>query len=134
MIKYSLLRRLLTLFCLGLLVVGSFGIGLGIVHPRSVTAQSITGVNSELMSLRARVDRLESEINRFSQSFSRSNQSNRPTISPPRNSPAIVNDRAIGRSDPMFERLANLVIELKEDVRDLQKRITNVEKIQNSKF
>lgn len=127
MINYFSLRRLLTLFCLGLVVVAFVGIGMGTLHPHSTSAQSITGVNSELMSLRTRVDRLESEISRLNLSISRSNQPNRPTTYPPRNSPPIVNDRAIGRSDPMFERLANLVIELKEDVRDLEKRLIQVE-------
>ena len=99
-----------------------------------VKAQSITGIRSEITSLRARVNRLESEV----RNLSRSNTSNRtaPNISQRDlpsstiNNPPIINNRAVGRSDPLFERLATLVIELKEDVRDLDQRLTAIEKMQ----
>ncbi|MDJ0575838.1 MAG: hypothetical protein QNJ65_11815 [Xenococcaceae cyanobacterium MO_234.B1] len=99
-----------------------------------VKAQSITGIRSEITSLRARVNRLESEV----RNLSRSNTSNRtaPNISQRElpsstiNNPPIINNRAVGRSDPLFERLATLVIELKEDVRDLDQRLTAIEKMQ----
>ncbi len=99
-----------------------------------VKAQSITGIRSEITSLRARVNRLESEV----RNLSRSNTSNRtaPNISQRElpsstiNNPPIINNRAVGRSDPLFERLATLVIELKEDVRNLDQRLTAIEKMQ----
>ncbi len=99
-----------------------------------VKAQSITGIRSEITSLRARVNRLESEV----RNLSRSNTSNRtaPNISQRDlpsstiNNPPIINNRAVGRSDPLFERLATLVIELKEDVRNLDQRLTAIEKMQ----
>ncbi len=99
-----------------------------------VKAQSITGIRSEITTLRARVNRLESEV----RNLSRSNTSNRtaPNISQRElpsstiNNPPIINNRAVGRSDPLFERLATLVIELKEDVRDLDQRLTAIEKMQ----
>ena len=81
-----------------------------------VTAQSDTAVRSELTSLRNRVSRLEGEIRRLS-------GGSRPLPAPP----IREEGEAIGASDPMFARLATLVIELKEDIRELQKRVTVLE-------
>ncbi len=92
----------------------------------SVVSQSTTSINAEISSLRSRVNRLESEIRRISRSSS--NLSSPRETSPPRNtSPAIIDGNLIGRSDPLFERFANLLIELKEDVRDLNTRLIEVE-------
>ncbi|ELS04280.1 hypothetical protein Xen7305DRAFT_00040090 [Xenococcus sp. PCC 7305] len=92
----------------------------------NVVGQSTTGLNAEISSLRSRVNRLESEIRRLGRS------SNLPTSprepNPPRTgSPAEINGNLVGSSDPLFERFATLLIELKEDVRDLNRRLTEVE-------
>ena len=98
-----------------------------------VQAQSITGLNADISSLRSRINRLESEV----RSLSRSTSSNRNVRnireypSSTINNPPAINNTVVGRSDPLFQRLANLVIELKEDVRDLDQRLTAIEKIQN---
>ena len=99
------------------------GIFILLLWANQVTAQSDSAVRSELSSLRNRVSRLEVEIRRASSSSSNP---------PPRSAstPRVVNGEAIGESDPMFERLATLVIELKEDVRELQKRV-NVQENKN---
>jgi hypothetical protein len=81
-----------------------------------VIAQSDTAVRSELTSLRNRVSRLEGEIRRLS-------GGSRPQTAPP----VREGGEAIGASDPMFARLATLVIELKEDIRELQKRVSVLE-------
>jgi len=96
------------------------GIIILLLWANQVTAQSDSAVRSELSSLRNRVSRLEVEIRRASSSSS--NPLPRPT-----STPRVVNGEAIGESDPMFERLATLVIELKEDVRELQKRVNVLE-------
>ena len=41
--------------------------------------------------------------------------------------PPVVNGQAIGRSDPLYERLATLLIELKEDVKNLDRRLVDLE-------
>ena len=99
-----------------------------------VKAQSITGIKAEISGLRARINRLESQV----RNLSRSNTPNRtaPNIrqrelpSSTINNPPVIDNRVVGRSDPLFERLATLVIELKEDVRDLDQRLTAIEKMQ----
>ena len=90
-----------------------------------VVSQSTTGLNAEISSLRSRVNRLESEIRRLSRS---SNLPSPRATAPPRNNPpSTIDGNLIGSSDPLFERFATLLIELKEDVRDLNKRLIEVE-------
>ena len=96
------------------------GIFILLLWANQVTAQSDSAVRSELSSLRNRVSRLEVEIRRASSSSSN-------PLPRPASAPRVVNGEAIGESDPMFERLATLVIELKEDVRELQKRVNVLE-------
>lgn len=112
--------------CLSILIV----VGITITQDRSVSAQSTTDFRAEITNLRTRVSQLEREVRRLSQSSKRITPSaderigSQPTFS----NPPLVNDRPIGRSDPMFERLANLVIELKQDVRRLDQRVVEVER------
>ena len=90
-----------------------------------VTSQSTTSINAEISSLRSRVNRLESEIRRLSRSGNLSTP--RETTPPRKTSPSTIDGNLIGSSDPLFERFATLLIELKEDVRDLNKRLIEVE-------
>ena len=91
-----------------------------------VTSQSTTSINAEISSLRSRVNRLESEIRRLSRSGG--NLSTPRETTPPRsNSPSTIDGNLVGRSDPLYERFATLLIELKEDVKDLNKRLIEVE-------
>jgi hypothetical protein len=96
---------------------------------RPLNAQSTSSLNADINGLRSRVNRLEAEIRRF-----QSNTDNRIPL-PPKNesaptlgNPPIVNGRAIGASDPLYERLATLLIELKEDVNNIDRRLTIIEK------
>jgi hypothetical protein len=99
---------------------------------RPIIAQSSLILDADINSLRSRVNRLESEIRRFQSNTDRriplpsNNQNDR--VTPNFGNPPIVNGRAIGRSDPFYERLATLLIELKEDVRNLDRRLTAIEK------
>ncbi len=96
-----------------------------------VKAQSITGLNAEISSLRTRINRLESDIRNLSRAISSNrnipNIPNRELPSSTIDNPPAIDNTVVGRSDPLFERLANLVIELKEDVRDLDQRLTVIE-------
>lgn len=91
---------------------------------QSVFAQSDTAVRSELTNLSNRVSRLESQIGRLGSSSPRSTT---PSPRQPSSPPRVVNGQVIGESDPMFERLATLVIEIREDVRKLDKRMKVLE-------
>ena len=102
----------------------------------SVSAQSNV-INSDIISLRARVNRLEQEINQLrynvrvddsppAKKLPIPNQS-APTSRPTVVNPPIVNGQAVGKSDPMYERLATLLVELKEDVRNINERLTDIE-------
>lgn len=90
-----------------------------------VASQSLTNINAELSSLRSRVNRLESEIRRIGRPSNLPNT--RPTNPPGNTPPANIDGNLVGRSDPLFERFATLLIELKEDVRDLNTRLTEIE-------
>jgi hypothetical protein len=113
------------IICLSLLIV----VGITIPRDRSVFAQSTTDFRAEITNLRTRISQLEREVRSLRQS---SNLTTPPTTSriespPTFTHPPMVNGQPIGRSDPMFERLANLVIELKQDVRKLEQRVVEVE-------
>lgn len=100
---------------------------------KPVFSQSITGINAEVSSLRTRISRLEAEV----RNLQRTNFNSAPGIpktipetennTNPTNNPPTINNRAVGRSDPLFERLATLVVELKEDVQNLDTRLKKLE-------
>lgn len=99
-----------------------------------VSSQSLNGVLSEVRTLRSRIGRLESEVRNLRSSTSRIS---RPNVSsrqkpvtipaPNRNRSSLDDDRVVDSSDPMFKRLATLVIELKEEVRAMEKRLVILE-------
>lgn len=128
-------RYFLLLICFSLLI-SIFYYNPSAVLGHSVTAQSNLNLNSDIISLRARINRLEQEVNRL-KSFRPatappSNQSTSPPSTPAphptASEPPIVSGRAIGKSDPLYERLATLLIELKEDVRDIDSRLQQIER------
>jgi hypothetical protein len=117
------------------LIIAIF-IAINLSSHQKILAQSSTEFSGEISSLRSRISRLESELRRLSQrNFSNSRAYPKPRqdslenadVLPPIYNPPSVNGQSIGRSDPMFERLATLLIELKEDVRNLDQRLTTVE-------
>lgn len=99
---------------------------------KPVSSQSITGLNSEISSLRSRINRLESEVRNIRASNTApglpSNLPEREAIDREIENPPLVNDRPVGKSDPLFERLATLIIELKEDVNNIENRLNALEK------
>jgi hypothetical protein len=118
------LNRSLAQFALTLFLALIVSVGVQIIHPRPIVAQSDTAIRSEITSLRSRVSRLEAEIRSVGRSGSRPSTPSQPRqITPPQE----VNGVAVGSSDPMFERLATLTIELKERVTSLEKRVAQIE-------
>jgi hypothetical protein len=93
------------------------------VAAQSVSRQSLNNFNTDFTKLRTRVNRLEDQLRN-------DNRITTPNISVPERTeqrPAIVNGRAVGASDPLLERLSTLLIELKEDVNGIDKRLTALE-------
>lgn len=115
---------------LGIYLLILIVVGIAITQDRSVSAQSTTDFRAEITNLRTRVNHLEMEVRRLSQSSNRTTQSAADRIGSQSTigNPPLVNGQPIGRSDPMFERLANLVIELKQEVRELERRVVEVER------
>ena len=91
------------------------------INPVSASVEN--RLRGEINRLEARVSRLESAVTNLRQGSNNNNNS------PPLNSsPQIVDGEIIGRSDPLFERLSTLVIELKERVMGLEKRMNQLER------
>ena len=91
------------------------------INPVSASVEN--RLRGEINCLQARVSRLESAVTNLRQGSNNNNNS------PPLNSsPQIVDGEIIGRSDPLFERLSTLVIDLKERVMGLEKRMNQLER------
>ncbi len=80
-------------------------------------------LRSDFRNLETRIRTLEAEVRRLQGSTSLS------SLSPnsPNSYPQIVDGELIGRSDPLMERFATLLIELKEQVKQLENRVTQLE-------
>ena len=123
----SWLSKPIVKLCLGLLVLLVVGVRIYFNQMQPVAAQS-TGVSSELLNLRTRVNLLEAEVRRLRQSGPRTappRQTDAPTPAPSINLPQP--EGQLGSTDPMFQRLATLVIELKERIVELEKRTATIE-------
>ncbi|MEB3219493.1 MAG: hypothetical protein VKN72_25100 [Nostocales cyanobacterium 94392] len=92
---------------------------------------AISGLlESRLNNLESKFSRLESQVNRLEM------QGNRGSSSPksPNNSLSSQHPtRRLSQSerDKMFDNLANLVIELRQDVKELQQRVSQLENTDN---
>lgn len=77
------------------------------------------------LQLESRIDRLESELSRVrSQLTQLAARSGAPTPPPATSTPNGLNDPSLSEQ---FDNLATLAIELKQDVRDLQTRVAELE-------
>ena len=119
--------------CLTFVVVSLIYFSVAIAVHQPASAQSDLTLKSDIISLKARISRLEQEVSRLRSS----NRSLRNPSAPKREStavqqnrrnPSITNERSVASSDPMFDRLATLLIELKEKVRNIDRRLTKIEK------
>ena len=128
------MRNRLSKICLGLFL--SIAICWSIAIARPSPAQTDFNLKSDIISLQSRISRLEQEVNRLRSNSRSPNRTNNNRVKQPdapscqncnSGNPPVVNGQAIGRSDPLYEKLATLLIELKEDVKDLDRRLSNVE-------
>ena len=101
------------------------------------SAQSNLNLRSDIISLNSRISRLEQEVNRL-RSFGRGLNPAPPKAKQPARplnpnptiiNPPVVDGESIGRSDPLYERFATLLIELKEDVKNLDRRLSELETV-----
>lgn len=106
-----------------LIIVLSFLMVIGVSAKYPINAQPIR--TTEINNLNNRIRQLESEVHRLQ----RSNRTPSPatTGSSGSLSPQVIDGELVGRSDPLTERLATLLIELKEQVRALEQRVTQLE-------
>ena len=123
MSKYSQthpsLRNIFVGFLIPLFIVVSIQI---FSSADNVSAQGIDRFSSDFTILKSRVSRLENEVRRLTQSV---RQGERLSENNP--SPAPILAEPIGPSDPMFARLATLVIELKERIQELEAKVAQLE-------
>ncbi|MGF1494044.1 MAG: hypothetical protein ACFBSC_16635 [Microcoleaceae cyanobacterium] len=100
--------------------------------PLLLPAQATTSqLEFRIRNLESQVSRLRGEINRVRSQAS--GGVTRVEVVPPPNVPELPSDVPPDASsrlmlgDPVFDRLATLVIELKQDVQDLQQRLAELE-------
>lgn len=128
-------RNFLLTICLSFILISLIYLVPTLNQP--LLAQSDLSLKSDIISLESRLNRLEQEVTRL-RSSSSSSQINVPAAelkepSPPpasRNTTGnvtVVDGQIIGRTDPLYSRLATLLIELKEEVTSLDRRLTEIE-------
>jgi hypothetical protein len=88
-------------------------------------------VESRINNLESRFYRLESQINRIETQLNRVGSSSPKVPNNPLPSQRHPRRLSQREGDKMFDRLATLVIELKQDVKELQKRVSLLENIDN---
>jgi len=89
-------------------------------------------LESRLNNLESRFYSLESQINRMETQLNRAGVSKLKVPNNPSLSQRAPRRLSQSERDKMFDRLATLVIETKQDIKDLQKRVSQLEKAHNS--
>jgi hypothetical protein len=112
---------------LSCLIIGLI-IGIQITTIESVRAQPANYLNSEITNLRNQVNQLQNQLNRTPVNRFDLKSPRQNNVAPSNSPPGRVNGNLVGRSDPTFERLATMVVELKQQVQELEKRVGKIEK------
>ena len=84
-------------------------------------------LKSRLRNLEFDFNRLESQVNRIERQLNRGNYSSPKTPNNAPSSPRRSRRVSPQEREEMFDRLATLVIEIKDDIKDLQKRVSQLE-------
>lgn len=108
------------------------------ILPRFTLAQStaylesrVSRIEGENAQLRSQISRLETQVDRLlnRSDFPRPQPNTLPTPTPsPSPTPRRANSRQTISTDPMFQRLANLLIELKERVNTLEAEVAQLKR------
>lgn len=129
MLKTKLLKKFRNRINAAIVIISLILVFL-VVNNYPVQSQYITGINADISQLRSRINRLESEVRNLRQANSSAlpanNTPERSTISEG-DIPVEVDGELIGRSDLFSERLATLLIELREDINDIESRLNALE-------
>ena len=121
-------RSLLVNTIFGCVLIITTIVTVAIFDRDAASAQSLTSINADITRLRTRINRLETELRNAKKMTN--DRIEFPHTSAPNSNlyhPPVVDGRAIGSSDPLFQRLSTLLIELKEDVQNIDQRLTAVE-------
>jgi predicted RNase H-like nuclease (RuvC/YqgF family) len=114
------------------IVIIGFALILGVVVlPHLTLAQSSAALESRISRLEADNFQMRSQINRLeSQLSGLSGHSLSPNPSLANSAPSVPPraNRQVSSSDPMFDRLATLVIELKERVKALETQVSQLQR------
>ncbi|HHP7245112.1 MAG TPA: hypothetical protein ACFE0H_10555 [Elainellaceae cyanobacterium] len=114
-------------------ILTAFLIGLGVNGQHIAMAQD-TGLSFRISRLESENTRLRARINQLETQVSRISRSSGVTLPAPVSPPATGLDDPAIASDPMFDRLATLVIETRQDVFALQDRLADLEQQLSSQF
>ncbi|MBD0346906.1 MAG: hypothetical protein ICV63_19180 [Coleofasciculus sp. Co-bin14] len=112
------------IICLALIVT------LTILSSRTLAQSSfalesrVSALEAENFQLRSQITRIESQLTGLSRQSSSSDPIRVPSQAPPRA------NQQVSSSDPMFKRLATLVIELKERIQALEAQVAELKKQQ----
>ncbi|MBD2518782.1 hypothetical protein H6G93_28230 [Nostoc sp. FACHB-973] len=95
----------------------------GGLFPNTASSQQI---ESRVNNLEADFNRVESRLNQIESQLNKTRQfpSSRTTLTPRQSTGSRQN---LSQQDPMFDRLATLVIELKQQVNKLEERVSKIE-------
>lgn len=115
----------LSLVALVLVLTGLI-FGLIAAWPVRTLAQTSQQVNFRISRLESDMRMLQSRINQLESQIGRSDRTPRPTI-PDAESDLGEVSPSMQSSDPMFDRLATLVIEIRQDVFALEERLEALE-------
>ncbi len=111
--------------CLALLLGLLIGLAIQIHQPQPVAAQHPNSTEAERINNRIDINQLRRDVQRLNQP----SRTNRPTningVTVPTTRERI--NPPVDTSDSMFERLATLVIELKERVQALEAKVAQLE-------
>lgn len=108
------------------LVLVAFTLSLFVAWSPSSSAQTSQQVNFRISRLETEIRMLQSQVNQLESQIARGD---RPTrVQPTAPDPEVgALDHSILAADPMFDRLATLVIETRQDVSALEDRIDALE-------
>ncbi|MGB3493365.1 MAG: hypothetical protein WBA57_11590 [Elainellaceae cyanobacterium] len=101
-------------------------VGCLMAWPTSSAAQTSQQVNFRISRLETEIRTLQSQLNQLESQIGRGDRPSRVQPTSPNSDPEILNDSALA-SDPMFDRLATLVIETRQDVFALEERLEALE-------
>ena len=108
------------LFSITFLIFCIWGILLSDTAFSGLIESRVNNLEYDFYRLESQLNRIEMQLNRFSSSSRRIPNNSAPSQRLPRR----LSQR---ERDKMFDRLATIVIELKQDIKDLQKRVSQLE-------